>query len=507
VVEIASLNDPETLRQVALLQDRQIHRLLEENASLRAENATLKGEAPASAQQELSYLKELLAQREQELFGRSSERRTGEAGQGGSKGSAPREKPQRGHGPTEQPRLPIVEQVHELPEDGRRCPVCEGQLEELPGQSEDSDEVTVVEQSFVVRRHRRVKYRCRCNSVVVTAPVESRMIPGGRYSVEVAVKVAIDKYLDHMPLERQARAMGRQGLAVTSQALWDQLDALARHLEPTYRALLAKVLSSPLVFADETRWPLLDGGQSPFWAWGLSSADAAFYRITQHRSGTEAGELLGGYRGVVVADGWEVYGSVARAAPFTLVNCWAHVRRKFVEAERYAPAEAGFAIERIKELYLVEREVPDLPEQATPEDVEQQLALRLKLRQEGSRPVVDNLRTWAFETLPTVLPRSGIGKAIKYMLSLWPGLTVFLGDPRAPLDNNPAERALRGIVLGRKNHYGSRSHRGIHVAAIFYSLLESAKLAGVSPGAYLLEAARGAIRGPGTVTLPGKPAS
>ena len=100
------------------------------------------------------------------------------------------------------------------------------------------------------------------------------------------------------------------------------------------------------------------------------------------------------------------------------------------------------------------------------------------------------------------LPRSSLGKAIAYTSGLWPGLVRFLGDPKIPLDTNGVERALRGVVVGRKNHYGSRSERGTRVAALLYSLIESAKLAGVEPRAYLAEAARRAIRSPGTVTLP-----
>ena len=112
------------------------------------------------------------------------------------------------------------------------------------------------------------------------------------------------------------------------------------------------------------------------------------------------------------------------------------------------------------------------------------------------------MREWAYATKPAVLPRSSLGKALAYMLSLWPGLTAFLEDPRVALDNNAAERALRGVVVGRKNHYGSHSRRGAETAAILYTLFESAKLAGVDPHAYVLEATRRAIADPGAVTLP-----
>jgi len=133
------------------------------------------------------------------------------------------------------------------------------------------------------------------------------------------------------------------------------------------------------------------------------------------------------------------------------------------------------------------------------------LAARRMLRTKDSKPVIADLRAWAEETRPTALPRSGLRKAIDYMLSHWHGLTLFLEDPNIPLDNNLAERKMRGVVLGRKNHYGSRSKRGTEVAAILYSLTESAKLVGAEPNAYLLTATQAALNKPGTVTLPTAP--
>jgi transposase len=168
------------------------------------------------------------------------------------------------------------------------------------------------------------------------------------------------------------------------------------------------------------------------------------------------------------------------------------VRRKFVEAEPHYP-EAAEALTRIGELYGVEREVR---EASTSEAT---LAHRQALRRERSKPIVQALYRWMLEE--RALPRSALGKAIAYTASCWEGLTRFLDDSHIPLDNNATERGMRAVAVGRKNHYGSRSERGTRVAALFYSLIESAKLAGVEPRAYLDQAARRAIRNPGTVTL------
>ena len=204
-----------------------------------------------------------------------------------------------------------------------------------------------------------------------------------------------------------------------------------------------------------------------------------------------------------MSDGYAVYQSLARGSPeITPVHCWAHVRRTFIEAESSYPHECRTAIDLIGELYEIERQVPRLPRTAQAEAHTEALDLRTRLRAERSKAIIARLRDWAYATKPATLPESSLGKAIDYMLSLWSGLTRFLADPRIPVDNNSAEPALRGVVVGRKNHYGSHSKRGAEMAAICYTLFETAKLAGVDPHRYVLEATRRAITSPGTVTLP-----
>jgi transposase len=166
-----------------------------------------------------------------------------------------------------------------------------------------------------------------------------------------------------------------------------------------------------------------------------------------------------------------------------LAHCWAHVRRKFVDAEDNFPEACKEALDQIRELYRIEREAGG------------EIAKLATLRHDRSKPIVDAIFNWAVALKPRTLPESGLGKALSYMLGLWPGLTRFLTDPLIPLDNNATERALRGLVIGRKNHYGSRSKRGTEVAALFYGLIETAKLVGVEPRRYLLEAAVAAVTG------------
>jgi transposase len=501
VLHIEEIYDADVLRQVAVLLERENARLHERLQTLTAELAQLRGQDATTAQAQLAFLRELLAQRERALFGDASEKRPR------SEAPAPAV-PQPGHGPKAQPQLPIIETVHTLPEADRVCSACGGTLMPLADQTEDAEEITVVERRFVLVHHRRAKYRCRCNGCVATAPGPLRLgtrpdARGARYSPEFAIEVATSKYLDHLPLERQVRIMRREGLGVDSQTLWDQLATVARVLRPTYEALGRHVLAAPIVGADETWWRLMErGGSQRWWVWSVTGEDAVVYRILASRSQHAAREILGDFRGVVMADGYGAYEALARAGPgFTLAHCWAHVRRKFIEAEAHYAGPCREVLNLIGQLYAVERAVPALPApMATDESRTEILTLRGRLRSERSRPIVHAIQTWALAQ--RALPESSLGKAVGYLLGLWTGLTRFLDDPRIPLDNNRTERGLRGVVLGRKNHYGSRSRRGLEAAALFYSLIESAKLSAVDPKRYLLAATRAALADPAAVTLP-----
>jgi len=497
---LEEITDVTTLQQVASHLEKTTVRQSKEIARLKAEIARLRGR-DVDPQMELELLSEQLAALQKKHFGPSSEKRPKPDRDTEQRDTSKR----RGHGPRPQPDLPIEEVTHTLAEDERTCSFCGGRLEEWEGQTEDSEEITVIELSYKVVKHRRQKYRCQCDTQVVTASGPDKLIPGGRYSVELAVHVAEKKYLDHMPLERQVRAMERRGLVTDSQTLWDQSKALADHLMPTYHALCKRALSAEVILADETYWKLLGAKNETcrWWVWCVATEDTAAYRILKSRSAKAAEKLLGKYKGVIMTDGYAAYQSLARAGPkITLAHCWAHVRRKYLEAEDAYPDLSRQGVELIGRLFEVERQLPKLNPGINGEERRDALQIRAKVRNEQSRPVVRELLEWAVATEGRVLPMSKMGRAIAYMLKLWEGLTRFLDDPRVPLDNNGAERALRGVVVGRKNHYGSRSKAGTEVAALFYTLFESAKLSGIDPYAYVLEAAKRAIRKPGTATLP-----
>jgi transposase len=486
MIDLTQERDVETLRQVSLLLERENQRLITKTLELTAENARLRG-VPDPEQLALAELRALEQRRAQLLA----------PAPGPTLTAKPSRPPRPGHGPRSQPTLPVVQIRHELPPDQRACPACGGELTEMAGQTEDSERITTVKLTYQIEHHVRQKYRCACNGAVVTAPGPTQVMAGGRYAPEFGVGVAVAKYTDHLPLERQVRMMAREGLHVDSQTLWDQLNAIARHLEPTYEALGRRALDAAVINVDETRWAIM-GSPKPAagTVWGVHAPGVAFYRILPGKSADEGREVLLDYRGIVVVDGFAVYEVLARDGPgFTLAHCWAHTKRKYDEIATNWPTACAEIGELIGELYAIERLVPG----PFPGDGAAQ-ALRQQLRTERSQPILDRIWKWATEQVG--LPRSDFGKAVRYMLERWTGLTRFVENARIPLDNNAAERALRGPVVGRKNHYGSRSMRGTQVAALFYTLCETAKLVGIDPHAYLRHALYAAIAKPGAVTYP-----
>jgi transposase len=346
----------------------------------------------------------------------------------------------------------------------------------MKGQCETSEMVDVVEVSYRVVKVQQQKYACKCGGCVETAPGPERAIVGGRYSLDFAIKVAIDKYLDHIPLARQERILKRHGLVATTQTLWDQLHALGMRLESASRALLARVLAEPVVGLDQTGWPRLDGqGETPWQMWCLTAPGAVVHRIRDDKSAATFKDLMRDYRGVVVCDALKTHEAGARGNDnIALAGCWAHVYRKFEEAAPDHP-EANLAMQWIGQLYDIDAKADgDLPKKA-------------ELRKAESTVVIATMKTWLWSE--AALKTLSIGKAAAYVVANWERLTRFLDDARVPLDNNATERAIRGPVVGRKNHYGSKSRRGTEIAAIFYTLLETAKLVGVDPANYLRAAA------------------
>lgn len=484
---------------------------------------------------EITTLQRRLDERNRSLYGTSSERRMPSDGskKNGKKAKKPRKKT--GARRTEQRALPVEPVHHRLtPEQAAGgCDKCGGDLSEMEGQTEDSEEIDVQPIRYTLKQHKRHKYRCTCCRWLTTASGPDKLMAGGRYSPAFAVQVAVDKYSDAIPLDRQVRRMRRAGLRVTSQTLWNQLQRLYLLLLPTLLVLHERVLQAPVCVADETPWrmmPNTGGGSKRWWLWVVSSGAGVYFQLVTSRGAAAARNLLHDYDGILVTDDYAVYTALAgertrlggvqqlltesgelvdRWTPdFTLATCWMHARRYLFKAERYHP-EVGPALDLIAALYQVEDEAKAEVEarRANAEDhVSRDVAeawlheARRGRRDTRSRVLVRKLDEWRRDVVR--LEGTALAEAVDHLDRVWARLLLFLDDPRIPMDSGHAERQIRGPVVGRNNYQGCRSEFGARVAALFFSLIATAKGLGLDPAAYLLTAALRAIRIPGSVFTP-----
>ena len=525
-----------------------VQALLAENETLIGRIHKLVGELAAATNRdsqqvlslEISRLQRQLADRNRELFGSTrSEKRpvTSTSEEPSPPEPSPKARKVRTeHGRKGQPRLPLRRQVHTLDEADLCCPDCGHDLRVMAGQFEEAEEVTVVRTRFELVVHQRQKYRCTCCDHIDTALGPPKLMPGSRYSPEFAVKVAVDKYADGLPLERQVERMERAGLDVTSTTLWDQLVGLYHLVLPTLRALHAWLLTQPVVHVDESPWRVMGKGKSArWWMWSVSTSAGVYYLLAPTRSSDAARVLLGDFQGVVVADAYAAYraerarraheavqgdllgaplapapdGGEARvelaardldlgnqsrlaealdaiAGLFHLAGCWAHARRPFFHAEAHFP-EVAVVLDHIAALYRIEAAAEADARSDVEAGADPDVALRARRKERRAResaPVIDRIRAWRKDQTP--LPRSKFEDGVRYLRENWHALTRFLDNPDVPLDNSLAERAQRPTVQGRKIHLGSRSELGTRVAAAMYSLVQSARRVGVDPGDYLL---------------------
>lgn len=475
MVDLDREQDIEELRRIAHAQQAQIRILLEAVEKQNRELAKYKG-AKGDPQLVLKMLAELQAKANaaQEALARAEATRK-------EKPKTER-KPPASSGPTEQPRLPVIEQEFLLDEADRTCPSCGGGLAAMKGQFDESEMIDVVEVSYRVVKVKQQKYVCRCGGCVETAPGPERALPGSRYSLAFAIKVVLDKWLDHVPLDRQVRIHDRHGLKVTSQTLWDQAYSVSKRLALVDDALLKHVLAQPVIGLDQTGWPRLEtDATKPWQMWALTAPKVVVHRIRDDKSAATFGALVGNYRGVIIADALGTHEAGARASPgIVLAGCWAHVYRRFEEAAPDHP-DAERALAWIGALYEIDREAGD-------DDTR-----RGELRRAKAPAILEQLKAWLWTQAE--IKTLSIGKAAAYTIGIWDRLTRFVDDARIPLDNNATERSIRGPVVGRKNHYGSRSRSGTEVASRLYTILETCKLNGVDPAAYFHAAVIAADRG------------
>jgi transposase len=390
--------------------------------------------------------------------------------------------------------LPRIETILDI--ENKACPCCASALHVI---GEDrAERLDVIPARFQVLVVRRPRYGCRaCEGVVLQAPAPARLIEGGMPTEATVAHVVVAKYADHLPLYRQAQIYARQGVRLDRSTLADWTGRAAFLLRPIHEHLLQTLKASPKLFADETTAPVLDPGRGrtktgQLWAyarddrpWGGTDPPAVVYVYAPDRRAARPMAHLADFNGVLQVDGYGGYRTVAAKGAVRLAFCWAHVRRKFYDLAAAGPAPiATEALNRIQKLYEIETEIRG----QTPD-------ARQAARHLHTRPILEAFEPWLRARLETVSQKSKLAEAIRYALSRWEGLTLFLDDGRIEIDNNTVERAIRPLALNRKNALFAGSDGGAEHWAVLATLIETAKLNAIDPEAYLTDVITRIVQG------------
>jgi transposase len=397
------------------------------------------------------------------------------------------ERERRGHGRTKIPTtLPRERREVPVPIEECTCPRC-GRERAVIGY-EVSERIEWRPASLICLETARQKRACPCEeSGVVTAPLPDSPVERGLAGPGLLAHVVISKFEDHAPLHRLAGMLARHGVQIARSTLGDWVEQASDLLEPIVEAMAREALRAHRIHTDDTGIAILDKGgtqRGHVWVY-LADDDHVVFRYTRRRRGDGPREFLAGYRGFVQADAASLYDRLfgpveAPREPVVghavEVGCWAHARRKFVEAQLTDEKRALTAIGFIRELYAIDKACLHLIGDA-----------RTAERRARAGPVVEAFRGWLDAEALEVVPKSPLAVAIGYARNQWGPLTRFLDDGRLRLDNNPAERQLRRVAVGRRNWLFAGSEAGAERACVLYSILASCRLHGVDPFAYLTD--------------------
>lgn len=365
------------------------------------------------------------------------------------------------------------------------------QWECLPNVYDTVTKIQIIERSYIKELHKKKKYKLKSKyidslggkDVILVAAGPDGLLPGMNYTTEFVASTVSDKYISHMPLERQTREMESLGLKGIKNSTLSRLCALsAASLEPLADRIRRELLKSDLALhIDETPWKIQNRNEKDGYMWVVSNRYGSYYFYKATRSAKILTEKLDDYHGPVVTDGFESYNSVLNEAKIPHAYCWSHARREFLPLEGHDPGVKPI-LDVIDELFRIERQARTFDE------------LKV-LRREQSQIAIEKLKVLLMDEYPKSRDGSQKRKAILYIQKRWKGFTLFIDDTRIPLSNNEAERTIRHAVMGRKNYYGSGNQSGAETAATLFTIIESAKKNDLDPRTFLTTALLSVAKG------------
>lgn len=374
--------------------------------------------------------------------------------------------------------------------DNLACPCGCGEMVRIGEDRTERLEIIPAQAKVIVTI--RPKYACPKKAAqVVQAPAPAHLIAGGLPTEGTLAHVAVSKYADHCPLFRQSQIYERSGLNLQRSTLASWIGKASFHLTPLVEYMLAQLKTSTKLFMDETRCPVLDPGRGKVktgYLWAMARDESPFtgaappavvFCYADGRGGKHAQKMLEDFSGTLQVDGYTGYNCLTdpdrEGGAVTLAYCWAHARRKLKEIQKKSNSPiATEGLRRISQFYDIEEEIRGMPP-----------AERLRVRQEKTKPLMDDFEVWLKTNRARVSGKSRLGEKLSYIAKYWDGLQVFLSDGAVEIDSNTVERTIRPIALNRKNALFAGHDEGGHNWAKIASLIETCKLNKVEPYAYL----------------------
>lgn len=394
------------------------------------------------------------------------------------------------HTRTKKPRVSIPDHLprenveYDLSEQEKICPHDQTPLVRMG--TEDHEQLDIIPAQIKVIRHRRHKYTCPCcKQYHVTASKPKQPIEKGMASPGLLAHVATQKYCDALPLYRQTAIFKRIGITLDRGNLANWMIRCGELAQPLINLLIEQIREKPVVHMDETTLQVLkEPGKTPqskSYLWLMASFDEhpmIVFHYDPRRHAEVPHLLLDQTVKTLMIDGYDGYQPACNNYEITRLGCWAHARRKFVDAQKLQPkgkvGKSDQALAYIQRLYRIEKEIKRL-------SVEE----KHKTRQAEAKPIIDKLRQWLEKHFPRSPPSMAIGKALYYLHNQWPRLIRYLEHGAYPMDNNMAENAVRPFAIGRKNWMFANSQAGAKASANLYSLIETAKANNLNPYDYL----------------------
>ncbi len=372
----------------------------------------------------------------------------------------------------------------DIPEEAKVCPETDAQLVKIG--EEVTSKLAHKPGSFFIRQIIRPKYALpqKSEGGVLTADLPESLLTRCQADESLLAEILVRKFGDHLPLYRQSEIMAREGVNISRQILCQWVLRAGTALKPLYNEMLSHILKSNNIFYDESPVKMLSPGkgkthQAYMWVIVGGKTVNPGYRIYDfctNRCHENAAKMLVGYTGVLHSDKYGAYEALANKKQLIWCPCWAHIRRKFIEAENGAPSFRNWVLRQIRYLYMLERVA-----WARSEDE------RLRIRQEKETPIIDELIKAIKSKLVDgkILPKSKFREALGYFCGLIPYLKSYTLHAWAKIDNNVAERAVRPLAIGRKNWLFVGNEDGGEAAAIIMSLIQSCRALDVNPREYL----------------------